>query len=1197
MSTPVIIPNANFESGNTEWTNVTNPSAWTVLNTGSAFDGTWSIQFNGSIMGYNVFLCDDYIPCSPGQSITARAMVQQGASSAGQVGASVQLWFFDSANNYLASFGGNNVNDGSSGAWHESVVTATAPANTAYVKIGGAGNRVANNQHLWMDTFTWNFEYARTVTVTSPTEGQAFATGAVVPFACTIGGTSPPIASVAYKYGATTIGTSTTDPFNLNSSTLPVGSHAITAVATGTDGSTFTSAAVNITIAASPYVDREYSASNAYTYLVAENFAGLTANMPSTALVTGVELVLDYAIRALIRSKDLDVADPTLANSAVAFDITDGGTIETILLEKDGTDYTSVGINITQNISLDRTDFSIVEEGVTQDGKKWSVMDKAIASVTMGNETALFGAGPLAAQEFATRAIGLRFYPVLGTKPSYADSGDACFRFLLDKLRLRVYFDAGSSEYYFASPDKTQVLKGELVASYVESGNLETGDASGVLQLRPELEVMAGSQTWIADDWTIHAAFPVTDANQIGEVGERVQEDGIGMTYNGLPSQQAVIDNRSRYQFISANFFGDASLDSIYGAHGLPRAFAYNGDFFYKIHTQPDAEKDKPRHVEYHHSHLALGFADGRVDMSVVGEPYNFDGADGASSHAIGDKITGLQALSGTILGVFGSKSIWGISGTTVDNFATQVISPKMGAVEYTVTDMGYPVYANAYGIYTLSQTQQYGDYLGTPMSQDISPWLRPRLVRKITSDKEVQVAWPVRSKNQYRLAFSDGYTLSMTLNGQQAVPTFSFQKYFITEPDTIPDPEIELLSYDSIVPVAVSSELDHTGEERVHVAHYWGRVAPSEEPVIPPEETNTYIASVMYMGGLVPMAEWKFVIPYSELEATAPAINIMTTDAQPASVGRGGAWSPDGDHFCHPQDALPYMAMFKRNGTALEIQSPPTTTSNRDIGWCAAWNPDSTRMAFGQQGNGGTYPYVIIYARSGDAYTQVASINNMTTGTNKPRSMSYSADGTLLALQTTEATGLYLYTVSGDTYTKQVGFGTVPTGAGKFTAFSGDYLAYTCNHATQSLTFYKRSGATLSTLNTFNIQFGTGTLAWNSDASKCAVLAANGTGRPVLEIYSRTGDVFSLLTSSNLTEDGTSTGTSLNPASMAFTPDRLLVAIEATSGASVPGIRVYDATTFARIPAEDINFPTPSAGEYRPAEKGLWAVTITETP
>lgn len=316
----------------------------------------------------------------------------------------------------------------------------------------------------------------------------------------------------------------------------------------------------------------------------------------------------------------------------------------------------------------------------------------------------------------------------------------------------------------------------------------------------------------------IHSALPPTEKNWIG----RVAND---MRYNGLPTYDDVDTNRSRYMFISANFYGDPDLDSLYGANGVFRAFSYNGEYFYHIATHPEEAKDKARHLAYHHGHLALGFQSGRVDLSVVGEPYNFDGAEGASSWAIGDEVTGLLPLSGTMLGIFGRKSITGLSGTTVDNFATQTISPKLGAVEYTVTDMGFPVYANAYGIYTLSQTSEYGDFLGTPMSQQVSPWLRPRLIRSSNSEREVVVAWPVRSKNQYKLGFADGYILTMTINyGNQSAPTFSKQKYFVSngpyggEGGDAPAPYD--LSRPALVFAAVSSELDDSGEERIHVAN-----------------------------------------------------------------------------------------------------------------------------------------------------------------------------------------------------------------------------------------------------------------------------------------------------------------------------------------------------------------------------------------
>lgn len=777
----VVIVNSDFESGATGWT-LAGP--WSIVNAGG-FSGTWEAQFDTGFNGNADIINTAYYPCSPGVAITATCMVAQGPSASGAAGAWINLYFYDSNQILLDTQDGNHVTSSSGATWKPSNVNAVAPANTAFVRIGATGFRSGDNDPFWIDTFTWNLETNRTVTVVSPADDAVIQEGVVVPFKVSLGGTNPPIVSVEYFRGVTSLGTSTTGPdYTLNKSDIPAGVYSITAVGEDADGNLYTSPAIDLTITATPPDTREFKASNSYTKLVFENISGLTANMPVTALVTGIEFICDYGLNALIRAKDLGVEDPAAANEQVAFDIVSQGVLEATLLQNNGTDYTVEGTPMTVTVPIIRSDFTITETGLSEE-KKWVVMESTPFSETFGAESSLFGLTPMAAADFGARSIGFRFYPELNTKPAYADSGDACFRFLLDKVRVRVYFDAGSAEYYFASPDKTQVIKGELVSSSIYSGNLKTEDATGELQLKPTLTIMDGTQTYIGGDWTIHAAYPPTDANQIGDVVAQDVGTNLGMAYNGLPSYTAVTENRSRYVFITANFFADRALDSIYGAHGLPRAFAYNGDFFYKITTQPDEDKDSPRHVAYHHAHLALGFDEGRVDMSVVGQPYNFDGALGASSLSIGDKVTGLLPLSGTILGVFGSKSIWGISGTTVDNFSTQVLSPNIGAIEYTVCDMGEPVYANAYGIYTLSQTQRYGDYLGTPMSADVSPWLRPRLVRKYTSDKEVAVAWPVRAKNQYRLAFSDGYVLSMTMNGQ-SVPTFSFQNYYLYTPEWI---------------------------------------------------------------------------------------------------------------------------------------------------------------------------------------------------------------------------------------------------------------------------------------------------------------------------------------------------------------------------------------------------------------------------
>lgn len=777
------LANPGFESGNTGWTL---SGGWVITTGFSTYSGSYSANIDTARTGHDEtsdIINNNVAPVVPGKTVTVRGRCW-GAGADGNVAAVLILWY-DSAFNVIRTKEGNYSNWGSHKSWDLSSVTDTAPAGAAYVGAGFRGKSNVNGACA-VDELSWDYVYDRTVTLTSPVDGNTYGVGESITLSVNIAGTSPATTSVTYKDGVTDIATVTTSPFTTTTNTLAAGAHSITAVVTFDDSSTIISPAVNITVAVlTPPETREYKASNAYTYLLAENFSGLSAAMPSTALVTAVEIVVDYKLKMLVRSKNIDV-DVGGADPNIIFDITDGGRVEAVLLTGDDSTYTTEGSPTYGNVTIELSDFDITETGTSEE-KKWTVFTSTAFSTVVGSSSDLFGIPSIAVGDFVQRQIGLRFLPNLLPKPDYADSGDACIRFQIDKVRMRVYFDAGSAIYYFASPDKTQVLEGTLVHATVENGDLTTSDASGILQLQPTLTIKDGTQTYIADDWTIHAAYPPSDENQIGVVAARSPDDGIGMSYNGLPSCVDILDNRSRYIFITSNFYGDEALTSIYGANGVGRAFAYNGDFFYTIQDHPDADKDKPRHVAYHHGHLALGYKEGRVDISVIGKPYSFDGLLGASSWALGDAVVGLLPLSGTILGAFCQNSIWGISGTTVDNFATQIISPKMGAIEYTITDMGFPVYANAYGVYTLAQTQQYGDYLGTPMSQAVSPWLRPRLIRKNTSSKEVVVAWPVRSKNQYRIAFADGYVMSMTINaGMQTAPTFSFQKYTLYTDDEL---------------------------------------------------------------------------------------------------------------------------------------------------------------------------------------------------------------------------------------------------------------------------------------------------------------------------------------------------------------------------------------------------------------------------
>ena len=796
-STSIINP--SFEDGNTGWELSANPGATiAIVASQDALNGLYCVRHSGTgELADGSARGTEFYPVTPGQRITFSASINPIEGTPGTSGAAQLLWF-DADGNYLSYSEGNNIRRKEGANWRQSVVSAVAPANAYRVKYGLVFNvSVATTTSTILgDAASWDYTYTNAGVITSPAIDSLFTPNES--FALSVS-TQGSVTQVIYRiFNSSDVEvqtiTATSAPFTSYTSLPDVGDYTVRAEIYFNDFSYITTASRAIHIQTATVLTREYKASNAYTYLVGENISSIASAIPSTAIVVGTEVILDYTVDVISRTKNIgvDVTSTSSANPAAAFDIVSGGIVELALLSKSGGTYSRLGGTMTAPITIDRTDYTITEQGKSEN-KLYTYYTGTQQSVTVGGESSLFNLGTIDATSFINNAVAVRFYPTTGPKPSYADSGDACFRFKIDRWKVRVYFDAGSVEYYFASPDKTQVIKAELVSFNVDDGMFSTSDASGTLQLAPNLEIIDGTQPWIGDDWTIHSFYPVTDANKIGEVSSRSLDDGVGMSYNGLPGYWEVEDNRSRYMFITANFYGDPQLDSIYGANGADRGFSYNGEYFYKIHTQPDITKDMPRHVAFHHTHLALGYKEGRVDISVVGEPYNFSGVDGASSWAIGDSVVGLSPLSGTILGVFCQKSIVGISGTTVDNFATQTLSPKIGAIEYTITDMGYPVYANAYGIYTLSQTSQYGDYLGSPMSQAISPWLRPRLIRKAISPKEVVCAWPVRSKNQYRLAFADGYVLSMTMNyGEQTAPTFSKQKYFIQE---VPTPETEYVN------------------------------------------------------------------------------------------------------------------------------------------------------------------------------------------------------------------------------------------------------------------------------------------------------------------------------------------------------------------------------------------------------------------
>lgn len=383
-----------------------------------------------------------------------------------------------------------------------------------------------------------------------------------------------------------------------------------------------------------------------------------------------------------------------------------------------------------------------------------------------------------------------------------------------DVLTVTVHYFRPVGKLFFYNGSNE--IEGKLVRIHLDKGSWAEGTAEGVAH--------------------VYGLATNATRNYVGS-GESVRLISGGSTIaettfvraSLLPSHTDIVDSDRRVQMLTANYFLNPDWETIYGCHGLGRAFSYDGTYFRKIYTAYDSELDKPRHIASYRNYLAMGYESGNVLLSKVGEsgpePENFQPLQGAREFSFVDRITGLTELVDTSLGVFCGSSINRIvlnpnASSASGLFYTSVISPNSGAIEYTVSTFGnMTLLCDQYGIRSVEQTDVYGDFIGRPVSFPVSPWLRPRLsAKKYWRDSRIAqrplFAHTVRAKNQYRVWFDDGYILCMNMNTTEEPPRFTFLRYGF---------DFGATSFVPLTPIAHSRCVDSTGTERLHVAH-WNR-------------------------------------------------------------------------------------------------------------------------------------------------------------------------------------------------------------------------------------------------------------------------------------------------------------------------------------------------------------------------------------
>jgi WD40 repeat protein len=230
----------------------------------------------------------------------------------------------------------------------------------------------------------------------------------------------------------------------------------------------------------------------------------------------------------------------------------------------------------------------------------------------------------------------------------------------------------------------------------------------------------------------------------------------------------------------------------------------------------------------------------------------------------------------------------------------------------------------------------------------------------------------------------------------------------------------------------------------------------------------------------------------------------------------------------------------------------PPVTVNG------LSYSPDGTYLAVGHDGS----PFITIYKRSGDTFTKLT--NPATLPANFANGVAFSPDGTYLAVAHSTSPFITIYKRSGDTFTKLTDPATLPPSTGFGTAFSpdGTYLAVAHGNS-PFITIYKRDGDTFTKLANpdilpteagFSVSFGLDD----------TYLAVGHLNTPRITIYKRSGDTFTKLPDPDILPTG------FSGRDVVFSTDGTYLAVVHNT---TPFVTIYKRSgdTFTKLPNPDI--------------------------
>lgn len=290
----------------------------------------------------------------------------------------------------------------------------------------------------------------------------------------------------------------------------------------------------------------------------------------------------------------------------------------------------------------------------------------------------------------------------------------------------------------------------------ITNGMTVTGGTSGATAVVRRVVVQDGS--WGGTDKAVGRLIFASITGTFQDNENLLVGATVHAVVNGTASQMTWAPS-GRVQAVVANFGGGQTNRKLYFCDGKNRAFEWDGEYLVPITTS--MSPDVPTCIQAHKLHLFLAFGHS-LQFSAIADPYVWNPVLGAGEIAMNAPITNLVVMPGDqssgAMGVYTEKDTSVLYGSSEADFKLSNFNTGVGALRYTAQNMDQVYALSERGVMGMGTTLNFGNFLAATLTMNIRPFIQAR--RNLASASVVN-----REKGQYRLFFSDGYGVYLTLS------------------------------------------------------------------------------------------------------------------------------------------------------------------------------------------------------------------------------------------------------------------------------------------------------------------------------------------------------------------------------------------------------------------------------------------------